>query len=616
MNNERFTLARLKDLLWIIFLAGMVIGVGRFIFGLGASTNMTDMLPWGLWKVFNMVAGAALATSGFVVAAIIYIFQLERFRPVAKFSIVVGFLGYGSSLFALLFDIGLPHRGWHPFVMWNPHSFLFEVFWCVSIYWSITAFELLPLITERFPFPKLTHFIHEVMLPVVILGITLSTMHHSSLGSLFLASPTRLHPLWYSLWIPPEFFISAIGAGLSTITLLMLIFSFLYRQALNLKLLSSLVKGSAGFLLLYLIIKILDFSINRKWNFVFGPDLTWESYLFWIEIVLQTIIPIIIFTVPAFRNRVIGLILGTSSAVIGLLMHRINTGIIGYFRSAETVYIPNLSEFLLSLGILSGAGLIFFLIVERFHIFDSPETQSDDHSTPIKLWTSAETKIVFGGARAKKVLITAIIVIPMTWILFQDQATGPFKPILQPISPNILATDIMRTQLRLDGDLNGRFVTFNHKQHQEDFVDEYDLETEETCIKCHHLNLPNDNSTKCRACHKNMLAETPMFDADRHQERFKTEAAFQAVKSLETTHPKENYQQCMECHQDNMKGLAGMAAEKFGHAPGFKDALHGTCQTCHREREGDPTEADDDSNCQFCHHLGSGQTEVAQAEDE
>jgi hypothetical protein len=136
--NE-FVLKRLKDLMWILFLSALVVGGSRFVYGLGATTNMMDALPWGWWKVFNMIAGAALATSGFVIAAIIYIFDLRQFRAVARLSVLVGFLGYGASLIALAFDVGLPHRGWHPFFMWNPHSFLFEVFWCVSLYWGVTA---------------------------------------------------------------------------------------------------------------------------------------------------------------------------------------------------------------------------------------------------------------------------------------------------------------------------------------------------------------------------------------------------------------------------------------------------------------------------------------------
>ena len=168
--NPSLVLQRLKLGMWALAIAGAVVGFGRFAFGLGASTNMLDSLPWGWWKIFNMVAGAALATSGFVIAAVIYILRLKRYYPVARLSVLIGFLGYGSSLFSLLFDIGLPHRGWHPFFMWNPHSFLFEVFWCVSIYWGVTALELLPILSERFPFPKVTHFLHEIMLPFVVLG--------------------------------------------------------------------------------------------------------------------------------------------------------------------------------------------------------------------------------------------------------------------------------------------------------------------------------------------------------------------------------------------------------------------------------------------------------------
>jgi Ni/Fe-hydrogenase subunit HybB-like protein len=599
MADNRFTLERLKDLLWILFIAGMVVGLGRFVFGLGASTNMLDLLPWGLWKVFNMVAGAALATSGFVVAAIIYIFQLERYRPVARFSILIGFLGYGASLVALLFDIGLPHRGWHPFVMWNPHSFLFEVFWCVSIYWSITAFELLPVITERFPLKRLTHFLHQIMLPVVILGITLSTMHHSSLGSLFMASPTRLHPLWYSLWIPPEFFVSAMGAGLSTIVLLSLAFSWLYRRQPDLKILTSLAKGAGALLFLYLVIKVADFTVNGKWNFVFGPDLTWESGLFWVEIVLQAIIPIIIFTVPSLRNRMIGLTLGGMSAFIGLVMHRLNTGIIGYFRSADTVYIPNLSEFVLGFGLLAGAGLVFFMLVERFHVFEEP-----GHHDRIQLWTKSEALTVFAGTRARRVLITAIIVIPVTWIVFRDQATGPFRPIAQPVVHTPVSASKLQPTLILDANENGIAVSFPHQLHQAAFIDTYKLSEAAACRECHHLSLPGERNSDCRACHQDMLLDTALFNEKNHRDRVESKAAMKALLSTGMKDRQTTLQTCLACHRDNMPGLADQNLRGFSHqAPGYQHAMHGSCQTCHRQLEKDPADPLDDGNCQFCHAL-------------
>lgn len=616
VNSNRFILERMKDLLWIVFIAGMVAGIGRFAVGLGAATNMLDLLPWGLWKVFNMVAGAALATSGFVIASVIYIFQLEKFKPVARFSILIGFLGYGSSLVALLFDIGLPHRGWHPFVMWNPHSFLFEVFWCVSVYWSVTAFELIPLITERFPFPKVTHFLHEIMLPVVILGITLSTMHHSSLGSLFMLSPTRLHPLWFSTWIPPEFFISAMGAGLSVIVLLMIFVSFLYRREQSVSLYSSLVKGSAALLAIYLVLKIVDFTYHGKWNFVFGPDFTWESALFWVEIALQVIVPIILFSIPATRNRMISLVIGTSSAAIGLILHRINTGIIGYFRTAETVYVPNLSEFLLTFGVLSGAALLFLLGVERLYIFNEPKTEPDAHHPKVKFWTKDEALKVFAGRRTVKAIITAVIVIPVTLVALSNQATGPYQPVSQPVSDAIIGNNPLRSSLRLDGNLNGDFVDFPHWQHQQAFAKEYGVATEETCQECHHLNMPNDYSTNCRVCHQDMLLDVAMFDAENHKSRFESEAEWRMVAQMEPIQRKVIYDTCMSCHEDNMLGLEQYAIKGFSHqAPGYQHAMHGSCQTCHRQRQKDITKATDEGNCLFCHRLEQISKTIASVSD-
>ena len=129
----------LKDVLWILALLGLVAGAFRMWFGLGATTNLSDAMPWGLWKILNMVAGVALSTSGFTVGFLVYVLRLKRFQPFMKPAILVAFLGYGCSMLALLFDIGLPHRFWHPITMWNEHSFLFEVFWCVLLYFTELA---------------------------------------------------------------------------------------------------------------------------------------------------------------------------------------------------------------------------------------------------------------------------------------------------------------------------------------------------------------------------------------------------------------------------------------------------------------------------------------------
>ena len=617
MAFDRTALNRVKDLMWALAFAGLATGMGRFAFGLGASTNMMDALPWGWWKVFNMVAGAALATSGFVVAAIIYIFQIERYRAVARLSVLVGFLGYGSSLAALIFDIGLPHRGWHPFFMWNPHSFLFEVFWCVSLYWGVTALELLPILTERFPLQKVTHWLHEKMLPFVVLGITLSTMHHSSLGSLFMASPTRLHPLWHSMWIPPEFFISAMGAGLSTIILLALVVPWLYRRERDFAVLNGLAIWSAVFLGAYLVVRTLDLTINDKWNFVFGPDRTWESHLFLVEIALQAVVPVALLSVGRFRRSVAGLSLGAGSAFVGLILHRIDTGIVGYFTSSEAVYVPNISELVLSFGVLSGAGLVFFFLVERFYILDEPESahgdEEDEDEQPVPrvaLWSRAEARSIFLGPAAARVARILVVFFPLAWFALDSQATGAFTPILQPVNQAVIATDALRTKLSIDANRNGMVTDFDHAKHSADFAQVYGLDEKQTCAKCHHLSLPRDNNTSCRRCHRDMEIETPMFRMETHVDRFETDADREKFSAVDLSDTRKAYETCSGCHKEEndnaMAGLRSYQQKGFNHlAPGYKHAMHGSCLECHRlrekEKQEDPADPRSRGNCLFCH---------------
>jgi len=604
--KEPLRLKLLKDVLWALALSALVVGVGRFIFGLAAATNMTDLLPWGLWKILNMIAGAAVATSGFIIAAVVYILNLEKYKKVARFSILIGFLGYGSSLFSLLFDIGLPHRGWHPFFMWNPHSFLFEVFWCVSIYWSITALEIIPLITERFRIPKITHLLHEYMLPFIVLGVTLSTMHHSSLGSLFMASPTRLHPLWFSLWIPMEFLISAMGAGMATIVLLMIIFNWLYKRENDMVVLRRIASVSAVFLFLYLALKSADLTYFNKWNFVFGPEYTWESTLFQLEIALQVIFPLVIFSIPQLRKNMGLLIFGCLSAFVGLGMHRINTGIVGYFSSTNSVYIPSLSEFVLSFGIMAATTLVFMVLVEKFYVFEEPEhiEGSKIHEAKVEYWSLTEAKSFFSGPRLKRVLLTVVIIIPLTAFSLRQQATGPYKPDTRLVERAPIAMDTMRTWLRIDANRNGDMVYFPHEKHMDKVKKQFSIEKEQTCQKCHHLNAPKDHNSSCRVCHKDMKIPTPIFNLENHRDRFDTEQKYDEFMAYNLDIPKENYQACSMCHEENMDGLIEYKAKGFSHvAPGFEDAMHGLCLTCHRQIEEKPEDPDGKGNCRFCHKL-------------
>ena len=395
----RGRIRKLKDILWALALAGLVAGAFRLWYGLGATTNLTDAVPWGLWKILNMVAGVAISTSGFTVGFLVYVLKLERFRPLMKPAILVAFLGYGCSCLALLFDIGLPQRFWHPFIMWNEHSFLFEVFWCVSLYFTVTAIELAPLVFDKLRAEKVARFLHRIAFGVVVLGISLSSLHHSSLGSLFLVTPQRLHPLWYSPLLPLFFILSAIGAGLLFVVLIRFVHAYLYdpeavfgdnppqrrllvlrqsgdaknchgmRAGRDMPMLTALASIATVILGAYLLLQLYHLGQGGSWEALLAG--TWESWLFGIEILLTAVIPILLVWLPGTRGEPLPLGLAAFSASAGLALNRMNVGIFGYFRDAGSVYFPSLAEWGLSLGVVAAAGLALLAFVEHFPVFEA-----------------------------------------------------------------------------------------------------------------------------------------------------------------------------------------------------------------------------------------------------
>ncbi|MEJ2369159.1 MAG: polysulfide reductase NrfD, partial [Acidobacteriota bacterium] len=200
MKNNRIVV--FKGILWLLTGLAAAVAVIRFVFGLGVSTALTDTTPWGLWIGFDVMGGVALAAGGFVLAALVHIFHRDRYHAAARPAILTAFLGYGAVVVGLLFDLGLPWHIWHPVVFWNIHSPLFEVAWCVMLYLTVLALEVAPVILVKTHFQRLYRFLTRLALPIMILGIMLSTLHQSSLGSMLLIMPFRVHPLWYSKLLP------------------------------------------------------------------------------------------------------------------------------------------------------------------------------------------------------------------------------------------------------------------------------------------------------------------------------------------------------------------------------------------------------------------------------
>ncbi len=273
----------------------------RFTGGLGQATNLSDKFPLGLWIGFDVMAGAMLGGGAFVLAGLVYVFGIEHYRPILRSTILTAFLGYSLLIVALLIDVGRPQNILlaRPVYFINIHSVLWEVAICVLCYTTVLALEFAPALFERLRWKRAWQITHKITLPLVIVGILLSTMHQSSLGSLWLIAPGKLNDLWYTPWLPVFFWISAIAVGLAMVTVESNLSARAFKRGLEKDLLASLAKACGILLAVYAIFKIVDVVWRGKAALLTAPTL--QTGLFWIELGLCAIVPAILLSQPKIR---------------------------------------------------------------------------------------------------------------------------------------------------------------------------------------------------------------------------------------------------------------------------------------------------------------------------
>jgi Ni/Fe-hydrogenase subunit HybB-like protein len=330
-----------RSVLLIVLASGLYSTYLRFTAGLGASTALSDSFPWGLWIGFDVLCGVALAAGGFTISAVVYVFNIKRFKPIIRPAILTAFSGYLLVIVALLFDLGRPYRIWHPLVMWNPRSVMFEVAWCVTLYTIVLALEFSPILFQRLRLERPLRIIQSITIPLVMLGVILSTLHQSSLGSLYLIVPHKLHPLWYSPLLPLFFFVSAIGLGCA----MTIIESFLsyraFRKRLEIDLLSDLGKVIVVTLSVYLILRLQDVMGRGVLKQAF--EATYEGRMFLAEVLLGIIAPVVLLMIPRIRRSHFSLFVASLLVVLGFVMNRLNVSITGMERALGN-YFPSWTE--------------------------------------------------------------------------------------------------------------------------------------------------------------------------------------------------------------------------------------------------------------------------------
>ncbi len=345
---------------WVTFTSTTLV---RFTQGLGPVSGMNDNFPWGIWIGFDMLCGVALAAGGFVMAGLVHVFRVERFHGMLRPAILTAFLGYLLVVGGLIFDLGRPYRIWHPLLYWQHTSVMFELGWCVSVYNTILALEFSPMVLEKLPFKWPLRIVEWLTPLFVVLGITLSTMHQSSLGSLYVIMPGKLHPLWWTPMLPVLFFVSAVAVGPAMVTVENIISGRLAHHKPQVDLLAELGKYSGLVLIFYLVLRLGSLTSHGVWEYAFQPR--WITMSFWLEILLGSVVPIILFSIPTLRSKLSVVVTAASLTVFGIILNRLNVSIFGLLDYTGLVYMPTLREISVTITLVT-IGVASFALAARY----------------------------------------------------------------------------------------------------------------------------------------------------------------------------------------------------------------------------------------------------------
>ncbi len=368
-----------------IIMVGIVLIVIRFVKGIGAVTNLSQEVPWGLWIGFDVVTGVAFAGGAYVVTFMVYILNIEKYKPIVRVTVLNGFLAYVFYAGALLLDLGKPWNVINPIIgnSFGVSSVLFLVAWHFLLYMIAQLIEFSPAIAEWIGAKKARKILSGMTVGAVIFGITLSTLHQSGLGALYLMAKEKIHPLWYSEFIPILFFVSSIFAGLSMVIFEGSISQKVFFDQINEKnhkahdgILHGLSKICAFTMLVYFFLQIVVFVHGKHWMYLGSRMGAW--YL--VEMIGFVLVPMILWFF-AYRKRNISLIKVTAVlTMIGIIINRLNITVIGFKWDAVNHYVPSWMEIMVTLTVLAIEIWIFRWIVRRMPVLrESPSWVPTDH---------------------------------------------------------------------------------------------------------------------------------------------------------------------------------------------------------------------------------------------
>jgi len=373
----------------VIMATTAVILVVRFAFGLGAVTNLDQRFPWGIWIGFDVVAGVALAGGAYVVTFLVYVLRLERYRPIVRVTVLNGFLAYVFYAGALVLDLGRPWNVINPIIgnSFGLTSVLFLVAWHFMLYMTAVLVEFFPAVAEWLGWRRVHRVVSGLTAGAVIIGITLSTLHQSGLGALFLMAEGKIHPLWYSELIPVLFFVSSIFAGLTMVIFEGTLTHRIFEDRLSSRLIRShdeivvgLARIAAGTMFVYLFLEGLKLLHGRLWTEIAGGWGAW--YL--VEIVGFVVAPMVVLLVGTTTGNLRAIRVGALVGLLGVVLNRLNISVIAFRWNEAAHYVPSWMEVVVTAGVICAEIWAFRWIVERLPVLGHRPAWAERPDAPVR----------------------------------------------------------------------------------------------------------------------------------------------------------------------------------------------------------------------------------------
>lgn len=356
----------------ILIVAAILLAI-RFTKGLGSITNLSQSYPWGLWIGFDVITGVAFAGGAYVLTFLVYILRMEKYHPIVRVTILNGLLAYVFYAGALLLDLGRPWNVINPVIgnSFGVSSVLFLVAWHFMLYMTAEFIEFSPAIAEWLGWRRIRKLLASLTLGAVIFGITLSTLHQSGLGALYLMTKGKLHPLWYTEFIPLLFFVSSIFAGLSMVILEGTISHKVFRNQISSEhrdshngIVFGLAKICAATMFVYFFLKLLVFLHDQSWQFLFTP---W-GYWYLLEVIGFVLLPCLLFLNGFKRGDLLLVRIAAILTLIGIVLNRLNISIIAFKWYEPVRYYPTWMEIEVTLAVIVAEIIVFRWIVNRMPV--------------------------------------------------------------------------------------------------------------------------------------------------------------------------------------------------------------------------------------------------------